>query len=562
MKFPGGAGVKYSLTVTAVGVVVGLAISAYYTVFSYMWDMVLPVLQDSKRLVFVFTTLGLASSFLVVHFFSRTRVSGSGTHSVLETLHLRNGDMSLRDAVVKPLASILTIGMGGAAGLEGPSLVLGGGLASFIGRLTHISYRRIRKVFLAGASAGLSAIFKAPLTGILFSLEIPYKRDLEKEVFVEATLASVTAYLVTVFFLGPTGIFRIGVGAYTFDLHSLLLSIVLGAVGGAYSYVFVRVFNLADSLGKRFLAGGGFGLLLLSGGLALGAIGYLDLNAIGIGYGVVQGLVDGTLGYTVLALALLLVLRMFSTSITLAFGGSGGLFIPAIVEGSVLGALFSQVLLGRVDPILIAVGVSATLAGTHKVLLTPVAFVAETIGPSAIIPALVASVISHFMSGSASFFPMQPYSKMEKEILALERIYNKVMRTSPKVITDMKAADVMTTHPVSLKADVTVEEALRQFELVTYRVLPVVEEDGVPIGYVNLEDITSAPRGLMKRPVTEVYLSVPVTVTPETPLSKVVNLVFEKEVDHVFVVDARGRLVGVIAEIDIARKLVHYYGMY
>ncbi|HVP22502.1 MAG TPA: chloride channel protein [Conexivisphaerales archaeon] len=559
MKVPNTSEIQYYLIVVAIGVVVGVAISLYYAAFALLWGLVLPVIQDTRRLVFVFTTLGLAASFLLVMVFAKTKTTGSGTHVVLETLHLRNGDISLRDTIVKPAASILTIGMGGAAGLEGPSLVLGGGLGAYLGRLSHLPYQKHRKVFLAGAAAGLSAIFKAPLTGILFALEIPYKRDLEKEVFIEASIASVTSYLVTVSILGPAPIFHIGSFPVNLDLYSIFLSIVLGVVGGAYSFLFVQAFNFADRLGKRFLASGGFGLLLLSGGLALGAIGYVNLDAIGIGYSVVTGLVRGTLEYTVLALAILLILRLCSTVITLAFGGSGGLFIPSIIEGSILGAIFSQLALGRVDPLFIAVGVSAVLAGTHKILLTPVAFVAETIGPSVIIPVLLASIMSYFTSGSSSFFPLQPYSRMKDEDLALERIYSKVSRTAPKVVNGLKAKDVMTARPVSLKDDATIDSALSRFATIPYRVLPIVHESGVLIGAVTLEDLLSAPKSMLGHPVTELYMSIPLTVQPEEPLPSIVSRIFEKEVDHVFVVDEEGRLLGVIAVIDIARKLVHYY---
>jgi len=559
LNLPKAEDVEYYLIVAVVGAVVGLAISLYDSAFNLLWGLVLPVIQDTHRLVFVFTTLGLAAAFILVIVGAKTKTTGSGTHALLETLHLRNGDMSLRDALVKPAASIVTIGMGGAAGLEGPSLILGGGLGAAIGRLNHLPYQRLRKVFLAGASAGLSAIFKAPLTGILFGLEIPYKRDLEKAAFIEASIASVTAFLVVISILGPAPIFHIGAILGSYDLYTIFLALVLGFIGGVYSFVFVSTFNLAERLGKRFLAGGGFGLLLLSGGLALGAIGYLNLNAIGVGYNVVTGLVTGALEYTVLALAVLLILRLFATVITLAFGGSGGLFIPSIVEGSILGAIFSQLVLGRVDPLFIAVGIGAVLAGTHKILLTPVAFVAETIGPTVIIPVLLASIVGYFASGSSSFYPLQPFARMREEDLALERIYSKVLKTAPNVVGGLKAVDLMTPRPVALDDDATIEVALSKFATIPYRVLPIVHRPDILIGSVNLEDILSAPKSMLKQSVTQLYMSVPITVSPEEPVPSIVSRIFEREVDHVFVVDREGRLLGVIAVIDIARKLVHYY---
>lgn len=554
--------IRYLLAIASSGLITGALLSLYYIGFNSLWGAILPVILQSKRFIFLFTMLSLALSFVLIYSFTPSRFTQSGTHVILEKYHLNSGQLSAREAGINSLASFFTIALGGAAGLDGPSVVLGGGVASVIARLMKFPTDMKKRTFLAGVAAGLASIFKAPFTAILFALEIPYKRDIERDAYVEVAIAAVSSYLITVALLGPQSIFGVSVQVPQLKLTNIAATIFLALICGVYAFFFVRTYNLADALAKRFFARGGFGLLLLAGGLMLGAIGYFDFNALGPGYNVVTSLSTNTASYTIFGLSLLLLLRLFSTTITLNFGGTGGLLIPAVIEGAVLGSIFSLLLFGSVDPLYVAVGIAAMIAASHKVILTPIAFIAETLGPAVIVPAVLASVFSNFVSGIQSFFPAQPHSKYKEEELALERIYGKVAKSAPAVLATLRAADVMTRNPVAIKGEDTIEEALKIFEKVPYRVLPVVDNYGRPISTIKLEDIATSPKRMMKMPVSAVYSEIPLTVNPSTPLEEVVSMITETGKDHVFVVDDDYRLVGVIAGIDIAKKLVHYYSVY
>lgn len=522
----------------------------------------MPVMTEFRRFIFVFTMLGLALSFVLIYSLTPSRFTQSGTHVILEKYHFNSGQITAKETAVNTFASFFTLALGGPAGLDGPSVVLGGGISSTISNFMRFPIDLKKRSFLAGVAAGLASIFKAPLTAILFALEIPYKRDLEREAYVEVAIAAVTSYLVTAAILGPQSIFEVSLAAPQLKLSTIFTTILLAFLCGIYSFFFVRSYNLADALAKRFFVRGGFGLLLLAGGLVLGALGFFDFNSIGPGLNIVNLLISGSGAYTLTGLALLLLLRLLSTTITLNFGGTGGLLIPAVAEGSVLGSIFSILLFGTINPLYIAVGIAATIAATHKVILTPIAFVAETLGPGVIVPAVLASVFSNFVSGAQSFFPAQPYSKHKEEEIALERIYSKVAKSSSPVLFTLKASDVMTKNPVSIRGEDTIEEALKVFEKVPYRVLPIVDSFGRPIGTVKLEDIAAAQPKLLKTQVSSIYSEVPLTVSPSTPLEQIITSIIESGKDHVFVVDDEYRLVGVIAAIDIAKKLVHYYSVY
>jgi CIC family chloride channel protein len=553
---------RYMLAIVAIGVVAGAILSAFWVAFNFVWGAVMPVILSQKRLTFLFTLLGLSLSFVLVYTFTPSRSTMSGTHVVLEKYHLGSGQMSTREAMINPLASFFTIALGGAAGLDGPAVTLGAGVSSIFSRALRFSPDRRKRTFLAGVASGMASIFKAPLTAILFALEIPYRRDLEREAYVEVAIAAVSSYLITIALLGPQSIFGVSVQIPRITLETIASTLLLSVVCGLYASLFVRTYNLADALGKRFFARGGFGLLLLVGGLLLGLLGYLDFNAIGPGYNLVTGLAGQTLTYTIIGLLALLLLRLLTTTVTLTFGGSGGLLIPSVVEGAVLGYLFSEILFGSANPLFVAVGISAMIAATHKVILTPIAFVAETLGLGAVVPAVLGAVFGNFVSGSLSFFPTQPYSKVKEEELALERIYTKVLKTSPSILESVTVAEVMTRNPVTVRGDLTVEEALKVFESVPYRVLPVVDEMKRPVGMIKLEDVTTAPQRIMKMTVSDLFSEVPFTVSPSTTLQEVASMMINRGYDHAFVVDDDYKLLGVVAGIDIARKLVHYYSVY
>ena len=178
---------------------------------------------------------------------------------------------------------MLTIGLGGSAGPEGPSLLAGGGVASAISRRLNIQSDLRRRLFIAGAAAGLAAVFRTPLTAILFALEIPYKNDLDRETFIEAVVASVPAYLLAVAVLGSESIFG-KIPGVTINLYVIGLSMLLGLICGLYSIFFVKTFSFfwtekaSFNLKKRFGSRG----LIFVGAVVLSLCGILSIYTIGV----------------------------------------------------------------------------------------------------------------------------------------------------------------------------------------------------------------------------------------------------------------------------------------
>ncbi|HVP41492.1 MAG TPA: chloride channel protein [Candidatus Krumholzibacteriaceae bacterium] len=545
---------EYYLLVAIVGIVGAVSTIAFYVLYLNIWNETLTILSYSSLYVFLFAFLALAISFVLVRFFAESKSTGSGTHTVLETYHLKNGETSLRDTIIKPLASVFTMGFGGSAGPEGPSLLVGGGLASNIAKRFKVRINYLRRIFIAGAAAGLAAVFRTPLTGILFALEIPYKRDLDMETFVEASIATIPSYLISVVILGSERFFG-SVSGGEMTLSDIGLSLVLGLICGLYAIFFTKIFSLAGNvrigLRKRI---GSFGLIAV-GAVSLGAIGYFSLHAVGVGLDFVNELVKGT-GFTVAFVLAIVLLKTFATTITLNFGGSGGLFFPTIVIGAGIGYAFS-ILSGNGSSILfVAVGMAALLSGTHKILLTPTAFVVETLGGVYAIPALIASGVSYLISRGSTFYTVQPKTRLKTEELAVERFFFKAKKNIPTKLENTVAKDFMTTKPVYIHIGTTIKDALGTFEKTRLRVLPVVDEKMKVVGAVTMEDLGNVDSKHMGETLSEMLTHRPLVIRKEDSLEKIAELMMEKGEDHVFVADENETLIGVISGIDIVRKIV------
>jgi CIC family chloride channel protein len=409
-------------------------------------------------------------------------------------------------------------------------------------------------LFIAGAAAGLAATFRTPLTAILFALEIPYKNDLDRETLIEAIISSVPAYLLSVAVLGSESIFG-KIPAFTINFYVIGLSLLLGLICGLYSVFFTKSFawteQISYTLRRKF---GSLGLILI-GAAILSICGFISLYTIGVGFNFTNAIIQGT-SLSILALVVIVLLKTFLTSVTLHFGGSGGLFFPTIVIGAGIGYIFAHFFDVGYTVIFIAVGMAALLGGTHKILLTPVAFVVETLGGLFAIPALLANAVSYVVSGKYSFYTLQPRTSVKAEELALERFFLKAEKTIPKKLQKTLVSEVMTTKLIVLHQGSTVKEALDTFEGTNLRVLPVIDTFGHVVGVVNLEDMAYGDIKRYSMSISETIIHNPVLIGEQSCLEKVAQLMMEKEEDHIFIVDKEEKLIGVVSGIDVVKKII------
>ncbi len=338
---------------------------------------------------------GLISGYLVKRF--APEAEGTGTDSYIDAFHNRGGVMRTRVPLIKSAATIATLASGGSAGREGPVAQIGAGVGSALGSLIRVGARARRTLMVAGAAAGLGAIFRAPLGGALTAVEVLYREDLETDALTPAILASVTAYTVFCSVNGFSHIFAFSHGIFHSPVE-LLFYAVLGLVCSGAGFVYVKFLHGT----KRHL----FDRLPLHpylipplGGLLVGLIGYWYPEAMGQGFGYVQQLISGdpvgALGASIGALALLAVLKIMTTSFTISSGGSGGVFGPSLFIGAMLGGCVGTLshqwfpdLVPEVGPFVV-VGMGAFFAGVANAPIASLVMVSELTGAYELLPPLM-----------------------------------------------------------------------------------------------------------------------------------------------------------------------------
>jgi CIC family chloride channel protein len=341
-------------------------------------------------------------------------------------------------------------------------------------------------------------------------------------------------------------------------LTVLSVSMLFGVATGVLVYLFTYLFLFSERLAKVLVQRGGYPLMLLVGGLILGVIGFISPMAVGPGFGVLPILLSGS----ILNLIFSLFFRQLSTSFTMSFGGTGGLFFPTLIIGGTWGAILSTLIAPDMMPMMILMGMASFSAGVHKMMLTPIIFIAEVFGSYTLIPIILSTVVCFFISGTSSFYPIQPKNKVADEELALERFYYKVTRDKPKELERLLAKDIYTINPVSLDSEKTIREALDEFGKTPFRLLPVIDRRKHVLGYVTLENLALLSKTTLDIYLKDIELQNASIFKENSPIMQIIEDMINHEESHCFIVDDMGRLTGIISTIDVTRLLMRYFAHY
>ncbi len=274
---------------------------------------------------------GIISGWLVYTFCPEAE--GHGTDAAINAYHQKGGFVRGRVPIIKTIASAFTLTTGGSGGREGPIAQIGAGFGSFLATKLKLSDRERRIMLAAGMGAGVGSIFRAPLAGALFAAEVMYRdMEFETEIIIPAGISSVVAYCVYCLFFGWGTLFQspdfvfsnpIELGPYT-----LLAVLVI-----PFGYLYVRSFyGIHDLFAKLRVPRH---IKPAIGGLLTGVIGFFLPQAMEFGYGFVQLALENRL--PMLLLLAIAVGKIFTTSFSIASGGSGGVFGPSVVIGGCFG---------------------------------------------------------------------------------------------------------------------------------------------------------------------------------------------------------------------------------
>ena len=496
---------------------------------------------------FLLPVVGLTLAGISISFFTK-KGDLHGTEEVLQAYHKKGGVLKLVPAIGKIVGSFFTIALGGSAGLEGPSIYIGGVVSNVVHKVAKFFKLKpsdIKAMLLAGAAAGIAAIFKAPLTGIVFGLEFLYKDDLAKEAFIPSLVASTTSYITFVSIMGVKPLFytqRIYNISYPDLIVAGLLGIIIGLAARTFIVALRRTEDLFEKLPLNMIA------KMAIGGAFCGLAGLISVLwfgeplALGIGYEHISRVISEVLSIEVLVG--LVLLKSFATIATLAPGGLGGIFIPMILIGGSLGAIIGKFVpfdRGHMYPV---IGMASFLAAGYKTPLAAVIFVAETTGsPGFIIPGLIAAGISFTVSGRLSVSRNQRWSRM----------------TKIETLLKTNVEDIMIKKVIAAPANITISAFVNKY-LMKYRhkSLPVIEDKKL-IGMITLNDINDVPMSqwanIRLREIVVAKEDVRVAYTNQS-LSDVLNVMNADDVDRLPVVSRKekSKLVGIISSQDIVRS--------
>ena len=496
-------------------------------------------------------TIGFCFGFLAGLLIEKLapEASGSGVPQVKATLANIPMRLSWRVAIVKLVSAIIGIGSGITLGRQGPTVQVGSGLAAGISRLVPTSPDHRRQMVAAGAGAGLSAAFNAPITGVLFIVE-ELLQDLSGLTLGTAIIASFIGGVVSRLLVGSPLQYQLRSSGYqsSFSVPEIPFYLVLGIIAGLLAALFNKGLIFSIKFYRRFHMGLPMRVAVAAmiSGIVVALLPGSYRNTTRWGEFVVTGSANPSWA------AIAFVAEFILTLVAFGSGAPGGVFAPSLVLGCTLGYLVGVCqshFLGAASPITYAlVGMGAFFSAVSKVPITAIVIVFElTMDFTLVLPLMISSVISYLIADK--ILPGSLYNK----ILKLNGIDIEKDNPTEGILTTLTAQEVMEERVETLEAGVSVDEAVQAISRSDHRGFPIVEDNKL-VGIVTQSDLLKIRvRNLIgNTPVREIMTSNPLTVSPFDPLSKVLYLLDRYQVSRLPVVERR-RLVGIITHGDIIR---------
>jgi len=434
--------------------------------------------------------LPVAGIFLTVIFlkFVVRDFGGHGVPDVIYSISARGGRIKFRSAFSKLLASLLTIASGGSAGPEAPVIISGAAIGSNVAGYLNTNDKIRVAVAGSGAAAAIAAIFNAPITGVIFTMEV-ILGEWTTSMMLPVGIASVTGTVISRLLSGNQIPFQHRV--FDVNVYDILASLGLAFLIALISLVFIRSLKGISSLLDRW-PGNDLAKALLGGGLVGGCV-LLFPQVRGEGYEVVRLLIGGQASFHILLLLALIVMKMAATSLTLGAGGSGGVFAPSLVIGSLGGWFYFQILvtvfpdlpLGGAS-LFALVGMAGMISSTMHAPLSGIFLIVEiTGGYDAILPLLLVA----FLGNTLVKF-IERHSIYHVELA--KRGYLARPRTDARVLSEMRIEELLETDLMRVRPEMKLAELIPLLQR-TRRDHYVVEDGETRryLGLVSFHDIKS-----------------------------------------------------------------------
>lgn len=449
---------------------------------------------------FLFPMVGLLLVYLFTKYILKKEI-GQGISTTLYSISRRKGFMRKFQNYASIITAPITLGFGGSAGLEAPTVVSSAALSTSFSKFLNLT-QASRTLMIGCAAAGaMSSIFQAPIAGIIFAIEI-FSLDLTLVSMIPLLVASVSSILTSYFFFGSDIILHTQLGE-AFQISDVPFYIALGIFTAFASITFTKVYIYTF---KRFSSFENRINKIIVGGIILSGILFLVPQIYGEGYSTVNELLAGnhelvtenkflkgwSSTWVIIAFLILLVIfKMIATSVTIAAGGIGGIFAPVLFIGSMIGHCYALVInaLGITKlPVSVSqytlVGMAGLMAGVMHAPLTAIFLIAEiTSGYSLFIPLMITAAISYVITSQ-----FQPNSVYTMELAARGDLvtHNK----DQAVLTLMDIHQVIEDNFKVLTDNMNLEQIVNEGVIKSKRnIYPVVDENHIFKGIILLDDI-------------------------------------------------------------------------
>nr|WP_314602999.1 chloride channel protein [uncultured Capnocytophaga sp.] len=450
----------------------------------------------------IFPAVGFLLVYWVKKYILRKEVS-HGIPSILYAVAKQKGIMKRFHAYASLLTAPITIGFGGSVGLEGPMVVTGAGISSYVARLFHINQSDRMLLLACACAAALAAIFKVPLAGILFAIEV-FGLDLTLSSLLPLFIASLSGVLTSYMFFGNAALLPIQING-SFLMRNLPFYLLLGGVGGImsayFTFVYEKINQFFSKLSSPYLR-------ILIGGIVLGLLVFLMPPLYGEGHEVINHLKEGhpelslssnIFGWhlenpwvVIFLLGGLVLFKVVATSVTFGAGGVGGIFSPMLFMGGVMGNCFARII-NQLDflpyklPLanFTLIGMTALMTGVLHAPLTAIFLIAEVTGGYALfVPAMLTAVVSFAI---AKYF--NKYSIYTMELGRKGELVNQ--DKDQAILTLMDMEPIIETNFVPVYTDMLLKDVVYEAIAKSSRnIFPVLDRDTQEFkGVILLDDI-------------------------------------------------------------------------
>lgn len=507
--------------------------------------------------------VGIALAALFVRFVVKDDIS-HGITKILYAISQRKSIIKAHNMWSSIVGSSLTIGFGGSVGAEAPIVLTGAAIGSNLARMFRLDQRTMMLMIGCGAAGAIGGIFKAPIAGLVFTLEV-LMIDMTMASVSPLLISSVTATAFTYIFSGMQPMFALGHTA-DFAVERIPLYIVLGVVCGLMSLYFTRGM---DSLETQMRRVNNFWLKIAVGGMALSVLIFLFPPLFGEGYDTIENLLNGrsefvlhdsplavlpvsTAWLMIIYLLLVVLLKIVASVATNGGGGVGGIFAPSLFVGAITGSLVARLLnmagMNVPEANFALAGMAGLMAGVMHAPLTGIFLIAElTGGYHLFMPLMIVAVLSYL-----TIMLFEPHSLYSKRLAKKGELLTHHKDRS--VLTLLSLIDVLEDDFRALTPDMTLGQLVKVIQDSHRNIFPVIDSEGHLLGVLLLDEVRNImfqPRLYDRFRVSQLMTSPMAIISFDMPMERVMEVFEDTGAWNLPVVDKDNHYLGFVSKSKI-----------